>query len=174
MKKIIILFIIIVSAYLGYNNSQNKEVKFNLTDKYNYKALSKNTLDYLRNDKFGNIYSKRTPSKKMFIYYDFIDVSCPYRKYFQSLMEKYKNEPAWTQKYDFYGVRTTERFSIDIVMGSKEDKEFRSYADDCGSSFCIVDFEKNLIFVPDKKAIYTSPDQTYNYVYDVLSTFYNK
>lgn len=155
------------------NTVQNNVGKFN--NKYNYKDLDPLILSYIKKFRNGQLVKNISPSKKLFLYYDFKVVNCPYRRYFQRLMSKYKKDERWTNKYEIRGLEyPTERVSFSAIVGSTELKEFEAYSRACGESFCIIDLQKNKIFVPQRGSIYTSQKAAYKYVYDVMNNLYNR
>ena len=183
------IFLAVIATVIFYKNNQDNIAKlgqyqqFGITQnqnkisggKYNYKELDPLTLSYIKKFRNGQLLNNVDSSKKLFLYYDFKTVNCPYRRYFQGLMSQYKKDENWAKKYDIKGLEyPTESISLNVMVGSLEEKEFNAYIRDCGESFCIVDITHNRIFIPEKGSIYTSQKNSYNYVYGVLRNFYNK
>lgn len=171
MKKFILFIFICVIAF-GYYFYKNNNNSFSMKSaaalttsngKYKYKNFDKNFKGYLSKYRNGKLLSKFKSSKKIVIYTNVVDTSCPYRRNFQKNMAAYSKSADWTKKYYFIKEDTTQSAQMSF-KSMDEYNEYKAFLDNC-SVFCIID--------PGNEFVFRGEKNTDDYVYDVLASFYN-
>ena len=174
MKQVITIIIIVAAVFAAahyYDKAKYSDVKsvpksdyIAKNGNYSYSPLKQGSLNHLKtNFNSGRVYRAKDKHPKVVIYTNVLDTSCPYRKNFQKNMAKYSKSEKWGKGYSFVSLDTHQAQSMEFDT-VQEANDYFSFIHDC-DYFCIIDMDKNLIF--------TGTNNSDDYVYDVLSAFYN-